>query len=533
VKIIFICIGSDIQSIGFRKMASLARSIHPHVEVGYIVIANPYAHINVFQKSGEVKFELLENDLEKISAHLAKAYMVCFSSMTMYAKLTKEIITKIRSVNEKTFIVWGGIHPIVHPEDAIRSADAICVGEGESAFKEFLLSFRNGNDYTGTRNFWFNIKGKVIKNNFLSLHNGEDMNNFPLPLYAEDELVYERNKGFMPLDFSKYISYNSLTYNTIWSIGCPYKCIYCSNSKFIENDGNYRKVRYPSVDYVISEIKSVLKKHAHLSTIVFHDDSFMAIPINQLREFAKKWKNEIGLPFCVLGIIPSFVERDKIELLIWAGMYRVRMGIQSGSNRILKFYKRPNKPGLIERAAASINEFADYMVPPGYDIIVDCPIETREDVIDTLDMLYRLPRPYILNIFALRVIPNTVLSNELSKLGVSHPGIESNDFTYITPTLANVMVHLLAVLRPPKKMYEFLLKYIKVSTKEQLKYPLTLHTLRLVILIKVLIFRMRFMDFPGLPGKMNFLVWKLGIVRFWQVKILKRSSRILVKLDSR
>lgn len=533
MKISFVSIGSDIQANGFRKMASLARFIHPNVEVYYIVIPNPYFNTNIFQKSGEFNFRFSDNDLGEISNHLAKADMVCFSSMSLYAKITKDVINKIRLINKNSFILWGGIHPIVNPEDAIQHADAICTGEGEFAFKEFLSSFKNKEDYRKTGNFWFNIDGKIIKNNFIPLQTDEEMSNMPHPLYGEEELVFEQNNGLVPLDLSKYLSYNSLTYNTIWSIGCPYKCTYCSNSKFIENHANYRKVRRPSVDYIIAEIKSVLIKHPHISVVVFHDDSFMAIPIETLKEFADRWRNEIGLPFCVLGVIPSYVQKNKMALLVWAGMYRVRMGIQSGSDRILKFYKRPNKPGLIGEAASIINKFSNYMVPPGYDIIVDNPIETRKDVTDTLNMLYKLPRPFILNIFTLRVIPNTELAHELSKLDISHPGIDYTDYTSITPSFANVMVHMLAVFKPPRKMFEFLLKSVQESAKEQLKYPLTLHTLRLIMLIKVLISRVRFMDFPGLPGKMNFLIWKLGIVRFWQTKILKKSSKILIKLDSR
>jgi radical SAM superfamily enzyme YgiQ (UPF0313 family) len=51
------------------------------------------------------------------------------------------IIATIRELNSKAYIVWGGIHPIIHPEDAIKHADAICTGEGEFAFKNFLLFF--------------------------------------------------------------------------------------------------------------------------------------------------------------------------------------------------------------------------------------------------------------------------------------------------------------------------------------------------------------------------------------------------------
>lgn len=508
-------------------MASLARSIHPHVEVYYIVIPNPYFYTNIFQKSGEANFEFSGNDLKIIGNHLAKSDMVCFSSMTVFAKLTKKIISEIRYIRPETYIVWGGIHPIVHPEDAIQSADAICAGEGESAFKMFLSAFREGNDYTKTGNFWFNINGEVIRNSFLPLHSQEDMNKFPVPLYAEEEMIYKYSAGFVPLDESEYLSSNSLTYNTVWSIGCPYKCIYCSNSKFIENDKNYRKIRHPSVDYVISEIKNVLTKHPHISVIVFHDDSFMAIQIEILKEFAEKWRDKIGLPFCTLGVIPSFVQRDKMALLIWAGMNRMRMGVQSGSDRILKFYRRPNRPGLIQHAGSIIKEFSDYMVPPSYDILVDNPIETREDVINTLKLLYNMPRPFTLFIFTLRVIPNTELAHEFSKLGISHPGIDTSDYTSIRPTLANVMVHMLTVFRPPEKIFEFLLKHVKTCTEEQTKYPLTLHTFRLIMLFKVFLNRMRFMEFPGFSGKTNLILWKLGLMQYWQTKIRKKTSKNL------
>lgn len=528
MKISFVTIGNDIQANGLRKMASLARSIHSKVEVSYIAIPNPYFYVNIFQKSGEPDFSLSERDLQNLGKHFSKSNMVCFSTMSLFAKPAKQLIEKIRSLNPKTYIVWGGIHPIVHSEDAIQSSDAICVGEGERAFKNFLTAYKNGNDYTKTENFWFNLNGNIIKNDFIPLHTEEDLNRFPLPLYAEDEILFKPGCGFSPLDLNEYLKYNSLTYNTIWSIGCPYKCVYCSNSKFIENHSNYSKIRYPSVDYIISEVKSVLKKHPHISVIVFHDDSFMAIKIDTLKEFAEKWRNEIKLPFCVLGVIPSYVEKDKMALLIQAGMNRIRMGVQSGSDRILKFYRRPNKPGLLHHAASIINKFSDYMVPPAYDIIVDNPIETLEDIIETLELLYHLPRSYTLFIFKLRVIPNTRLAKAFEKLGISHPGIESSDLTSITPTLANVMVFMLAVFRPPRAVFEILLKRVKVGSEGQPKYPAVLHFFRLIMLFKVFVSRIRFMEFPGLPGKLSFFLWKVGITRFWLTRLHKKHSKVLV-----
>ena len=263
MKISFVSIEDGITALGFRKMASFARSIHPSTEVCYLPLTNAYNPLRFLFKPGEHDRVYSDADLDSIASHFAKSDLVCFSSMTAYSDLTKEIIQLTKKINPKTYIIWGGIHPIVHPEDAIEYPDAICVGEGETAFKLFLSSFEERGDYTSTKNFWFNHNGTVIRNDFLPLHTSEEMDQFPFLLYADNELIFKHGKGFIPQNTNDYLSSYGLgnTYMTIWSIGCPYKCSFCANTKFIENDKNYRKLRHPSVDYIIAEVKDVLKKH--------------------------------------------------------------------------------------------------------------------------------------------------------------------------------------------------------------------------------------------------------------------------------
>lgn len=517
MNISFVSIEDGITALGFRKMAAFARSIHPSTEVCYIPLTNPYNPLRFLMKPGQHDRIYSDVDLDEIASHLAKADLVCFSSMTAYSDLTKEIIQLIRKVNPKIYILWGGIHPIVHPEDAIPYPDAICTGEGETAFKSFLSAFKEGRDYTSTKNFWFNLNGEIIRNNFLPLHSAEEMDRFPYMLYAENELIYKRGKGFVPQKTSDYLSSYGLgnTYMTIWSIGCPYKCSYCANTKFIENDKNYRKLRHPSVDYIISEVKHVLKKHPHFSSVSFQDDSFMAIPLATLKEFAEKWRSEISIPFFVVGVIPSFVKKEKVEILVWGGMKRVRMGIQSGSDRILEFYDRPNKPGLISHATSILSGYTKYMIPPDYDLIIDNPVETRDDVIDTLNLLYNLKRPFNLNIFALRAIPNTELANELMRRNVNIEDIKTS-YLIAAPTLSNCMVYLLTVFRPPKKIFDYLLEHAKPLTEEQPHFPLLFFFSRALWLLKRAYYHVKFFDFSVFPGKVGWFFFHTGISKFFK-----------------
>ena len=125
----------------------------------------------------------------------------------------------------------------------------------------------------------------------------------------------------------------------------------------------------------------------------------MALKYEVLEEFCKLWKEEVKMNFAIYGIIPTYVREDKVALLVDAGMNRARMGIQSGSDNILEFYKRPTKLHRIKEATEILNKFKKYMIPPAYDIILENPIETPEDTRATVDLIYNLPRPFTLNIY--------------------------------------------------------------------------------------------------------------------------------------
>ena len=345
--------------------------------------------------------------------------------MTGYAELTRRLITRVKELDPSTYVIWGGIHPIIQPEDAILAdVDAICTGEGEFAFEELRQKLIEGRDPTDVKNFWFKQPdGEIIKNHFLPLMSVDMMESLPFPQYGDGEVIYEAGVGFQPMNAQHYIENDGLSYTTLWSIGCPFHCTYCGNTKFISNDAKYKRIRHPSARYIVDEVKTARERFPHLSHVSFHDDSFMAIPYREIEEFAELWKAELDLPFAVYGVIPNYVKRDKFELLTWAGMNRVRMGIQSGSRKTLEFYKRPSPPEKILAAGEVNASFAPkYHIPPAYDIITDNPVETRDDIRETLQLLYDMQRPYTLFIYSLKVIPNTELEKAMKETRDRHRG---------------------------------------------------------------------------------------------------------------
>ncbi len=174
-------------------------------------------------QSGPVSNELVD----AIAEDLVDADILGFSSMTGYANVTSRIIRGVREKSKQPYIIWGGVHPIICPEDAIKAdVDAICTGEGEMAFREFFELFSQGRDFHSTRNFWFKEKGVVTKNSMRALTSCAEMELHPFPAYGGREFIFKKGKGFVQTGIGDYLDAWGLSYLTLWTIGCPFSCSY-------------------------------------------------------------------------------------------------------------------------------------------------------------------------------------------------------------------------------------------------------------------------------------------------------------------
>ncbi|HEX2833280.1 MAG TPA: radical SAM protein [Thermoanaerobaculia bacterium] len=513
MRIALLSLEDGITATGFRKMAGFVARIHPDTRVHYVGTSSYWSFRKSLQR-GKATQNFVETDeaITRIAESISKFDIVGFSSMTGYADLTRRVSRRLREINPKAFQIWGGIHPIIYAEDAIQSSvDAICTGEGELAFAEFFERFRNGSDYTKTASFWFNHNGSVIRNPFRPLMSPAELETLPFPKYGGEEFLFGEDGEFRPATHKDYLANNGLAYPAVWSIGCPLHCTFCGNTVFIANDPEYRKIRHPSPAYIIGEVRQAKKVHPHLTSVQFFDDSFLALPLRDLTTFATEWREQIGIPFAVYGVIPTYVNREKLEVLTWAGLNRVRMGIQSGSERILKFYRRPTPVPRVEQAAAILSEFKAHHINPAYDIIVDNPVETREDVLATLELAYRLARPFTLNIFSLRVIPNTVLEKQMQEEGLDLEQINAS-YHSLRPTWANILLYMLMLWRPPRRLFDLLLKRVRAFSEPQSSYPILIRLIRIPWLLQQGFRHLRFGEFSLITGTTGFVLWKLGIV---------------------
>lgn len=391
MKIILISPHFYIANIGIRSLsASLKKEGH---EVNIIFLPR--------------KFNAAYNDktLEQVVELSRNADLIGISLMTNDLNQSIQITSRIKaSLNIP--IIWGGIHVTMEPKECLNHADIVCIGEGEEALKELVIKMHLGQDLHSTQNIWFNYNGKIIANPLRPLI--QDLESIPWPDcdFNSHYVLYEGN--IVKINQKLMEKYLGCDYLTVPTRGCPNNCTYCCNNKInkIYPKQNILRKRFSSVIKELVEVKNNLP---FIKNIIFDDDAFFSCTEEEIRLFCEEYKNYISLPFRIGGITPLNLNRKKLSLLVNAGLCATRMGIQSTSKRILEIYNRNYSNQQVEDAVRLINEFKNNIKLPEYDIILDNPWETDEDLIGTLIFLSRLPVPFRIALFSLAFYPGTEL----------------------------------------------------------------------------------------------------------------------------
>jgi radical SAM superfamily enzyme YgiQ (UPF0313 family) len=350
-------------------------------------------------------------------------------------------------------VLWGGVHPIIDPEECIKYADYVCTGEGERPVVS-LLEFLSGDRSLppAIRGIWTRRNGEIIQ----EAHDAplEDLDSLPCQEYVPDYYYgFHKNRVYNFSEHQKlfrmYALYGGTCHMLISTRGCPFRCSYCGNAAFEKVYG--RKVRERSVGNVIDEMRRVIE-NPYVLYMNFQDDCFFSHNLEWIREFCSEYKRHIRLPF-IVRVIPSMMDREKMILLKDAGLCWIVMGIQSGCDRVnYEVYDRRIKFEAVRKAAEIISET---YVAPFYEMIVDNPYETEEDVMTTIDAMASIRKPYIISLAHLTFFPGTPLAARAARDSIADPDaylyryLLNIDDTYlnkllsITPNVPRWIVHFL------------------------------------------------------------------------------------------
>jgi radical SAM superfamily enzyme YgiQ (UPF0313 family) len=324
-----------------------------------------------------------------------KPDIVGIGSMTLNYERARQIMSILKAqCGDTCLYVFGGVHPSIRPTEVYgeTGADAVVVGEGEYALADIIRGKKLSEIpgvYVGQRDF---VRSALIEN----------LDELPLPAYHR-----------MPA-FHKYLLPPG-TFRGTWQAhgtivlmsarGCPAACIFCSSHLMFG-----RRIRRRSVDNVIFEIKYLLEHYGNTS-FWFADDTFT---------YQKQWVYEFCEKITPLHVVWGCQARsDTItdELVVTlkdSGCFQIDLGIESGSDRVLKIL---NKGETAAQHRNALQTLRRHRVRSLATFIIGTPGETIEDAELTKNLI-KTTAPSIVNIFFITPFPDTALFTMVEERGL-------------------------------------------------------------------------------------------------------------------
>ncbi|MBZ0155984.1 MAG: B12-binding domain-containing radical SAM protein [Alphaproteobacteria bacterium] len=396
----------DITAYGVRLLSAILR------REGYStkIVFMPY----ILREGAEDSLDALAEKIQQISAGSS---LLGFSFFTCHFPFVAKLSSKMRE-KVKIPIVWGGKHITPLPQDAVGYADIVCIGESEISLKSLLQAVGRGEDYRSLAGVWKVGEGDPAQKALPPVV--EDLDALPYPDYSQQGHYLWDGSRMLTMDDKVLEAHvwkspnGRIVYHTMASRGCLYSCTYCSTFKDLYKGQKYLRMR--SIENVVDEIGAMVARFPFVGEVHLSDDNFFAMKDEQLEDFARLYKQRVGLPLRCLGH-PQDVTRKKLEVMIDAGMNEFQIGIQTGCKNTQKLYRRGPSAEKVLETVKLLNSFKGRL-RPFYDFIIDNPYESKEDVLETLRMINQFPHPYHLNVFSLIFLPGTELHRKAMKDGM-------------------------------------------------------------------------------------------------------------------
>ncbi|MDF1551815.1 MAG: radical SAM protein [Deferrisomatales bacterium] len=281
-------------------------------------------------------------------------------------------ISRLVKQHSSAPVVWGGVHPSLLPAQTLENefVDIVVQGEGEETFLELVDTLKHGGRLDGVKGIWYKANGELRGNPTRPLI---DLNQQPpLAYHLVDVHEHLEMKLGNPL------------LRTFTSRGCAYKCTFCYNVGF--NQAMWRGL---SAEKTIERLLDLATRY-DLKGFIFSDDNFFGDLDRARRILEGLTEDGRGLVLAKLDIRADILydlDDDFLWLMKKAGCSVLNVGLESGSERILKLIK---KGITIPQILAINSRLKPFDIIPKYSFIMGYPTETREELGQTVSFILHL-----------------------------------------------------------------------------------------------------------------------------------------------
>jgi radical SAM superfamily enzyme YgiQ (UPF0313 family) len=258
--------------------------------------------------------------------------------------------------------IAGGVDATIHHERYAKSGfiDYVIRGEGEYAFAKLLEDILKNSEPSDVPNLTYLKNEKLIVNpptEFLNL------DEIPSPAF------------YLLSDFLKYSQGRAISIED--SRGCLYNCSFCA-IKTVN-----KKIRLKSSIKIKEELGIAIKKYSPLSI------RFVSENVLLEEERAKniiKIMSDYKIPW-MLNAYPHLINMrsNLLSALVESGLETLEVGIESGSNNILRLFNKSTTVKENELALKAI--YATNIKELRLEYIMFNPLMTYKDLIDSFEFI--------------------------------------------------------------------------------------------------------------------------------------------------
>ncbi len=320
-----------------------------------------------------------------------KPTMVGISYFTPFQSIVGKTVSLVKEIDKDIKIVAGSYHPTFCPEDVMQNPniDYVIRGEGEIPLLALVNELKKDKPKLET------VPGIYYKDKDGQLHN-----NPGVELIGNlDELPFPARDLVLNCDYDIY-----RTHTMSSTRGCPYSCVFCAEKKLWGG-----KVRRRSVDSIVAELKSIKDTYS-INVVNFVDGTF-TYDREYLQIFCNKLINED--PNITWGCTARYdnLDEELLQLMKRSGCYGLYLGLESGSNRMLKAMGKKETIEEISRASEMIYRSGLTSIT---SILLGLPFEEKEDIEQTLELLQNF-RTDFLDVNTYTPLAGTTLYDDLSE----------------------------------------------------------------------------------------------------------------------